>query len=118
MQVNQNPLIILKEYFIAKWTELRSIEINRYSKLTDLRNEDLMDLESATKQYGIIDVQLLDFAGSLYLNNKNWTIHSGFNKLFSKNEVDNESLLLEHKLKLVRYMRNFEHENALTELEN
>ncbi|MCE7735730.1 MAG: hypothetical protein GPJ54_12680 [Candidatus Heimdallarchaeota archaeon] len=91
-------------------------EIGRYTRITDLKTQKIMNLENAIGKFGIIDVQLVDFAGSIFLDNSEWEVQTGFNKLFLKNELDNEALLLEHKLKMIRYMRNFQHHEALVEL--
>lgn len=84
-----------KEYFL---------EIDKFTRLLNLRSGQTLTIEKAISQYGIVDVQLLDFAGSIFLDNTDWTILSGFNRLFYRNEVEKKSILLEHKLRLVRYM--------------
>lgn len=93
------------------------MEIGRNTRVTDLKTEEVMDLENAVDKFGIIDLQLIDFAGSVFLDNNDWTLQLGFNRLFTRNEIDNESLLLEHKLRLIRYIRNFQHERAMDEFQ-
>ena len=70
-------------------------EIDRDTKLVDLHNGLTMNLLEAVEKYGIIDVQLIDFSGSIFLN-QDWEIKSGFNSLFHSKVQDNESDLLWH----------------------
>ena len=89
-------------------------EVNRYTKFTDSRTSKSMSLEDANEEFGIIDVQLIDFAGSIFLD-KNGEIKAGFNLLFHRNENNNESELLHHKYYLAIFMRQFKYQAAMSE---
>ncbi|MCE7735560.1 MAG: hypothetical protein GPJ54_11825 [Candidatus Heimdallarchaeota archaeon] len=92
-------------------------DIGKNTRFTDLKNQKVLGLKLAIDKFGVIDVQLLDFVGSVFLDNKDWIVQPGFNRLFPMNETNKDSIMLEHKLKLSRYFRSFHHREAMIELE-
>ncbi|MCE7733262.1 MAG: hypothetical protein GPJ54_00195, partial [Candidatus Heimdallarchaeota archaeon] len=84
--------------------------------IKNLKTGDKDRIKSILQNNDFLEIQLLDYAGHLHLVEgvSEFKIGNSINTLFVKSEEDS---LIMHKLRLVRYLRNFKINDAFTEFQ-